>query len=361
MNLKCDLDIREFLDEIAWRIDRKIEEYISRDFGEDFLAFKLKPPKYKPDLEALNKAISEPMWEFLNRGGKRWRPALFLLILEALGGGIEKYFDFAIIPELIHNGTIIADDVEDASMFRRGKPCINRLYGTDIAFNLSNALFFLPMLVLIRNKHLISIDRLNQIFEIYIQEMINLSLGQAMDIAWHKDLIDQDITEEQYFQMCIYKASSLAKMAAKIAAILAGANDEVYEKIERLAELIGISFQIQDDFLDITGKEFCKDKGGLGMDITEGKKSLLVIHTISKADPNDKKRLISILNMHTTNTELKREAICIVEKYDSVEYARNVVKKLKRESLDEIETTLSPSKAKDKLIALVNYLVERKA
>lgn len=360
MNLSDELDIKEYLEKIAKQIDRKIEEFLPRDLEENSQVFNLIPPRYKPDFKALNKAISEPIWEFLDRGGKRWRSALFLLVLEALGGDPEKYFDFSIIPEVIHNGTIIADDIEDGSDLRRGKPCINRLFGLDIAVNLSDALLFLPMLVLFKNRDLISQERANRIYEIFIQEMINLSFGQAIDICWHKDLIGHDLTEEQYFQMCMYKSGSLARMAAKITAVLAKTKDEVYESLERFAEFIGVSFQIQDDILDIVGEEFSKGKGGLGMDITEGKKSLLVIRALNEADSNDKKRLISILSMHTHDKKLIDEAICILKKYGTVDYAKKVVKKWKCKSLDEIDKILSPSKAKNMLIALVNYLVERK-
>jgi len=360
LNLRNYADIEEFLEKTAKLIDQKIEEYMPRSYGGDSLVFKLNPPRYKPDLEALNKAISEPTWEFLERGGKRWRPMLFLLVLEALGGDPEKNFDFAIIPEVIHNGTLIADDVEDASELRRGKPCTYELFGLDVAVNVSDALFFLPMLVLIKNKDIIPPERANRIYEIFVQEMINLSFGQAIDIAWHKGLTSHDVTEEEYLQMCMYKTGTLARMAARMAAVLAGADDEVVEEMGRFAESIGVSFQIQDDILDIVGEEFAKGKGGLGMDITEGKRSLMVIHALRRANPYDEKRLLSILDMHTRDENLRGEAISIIKKYGSVEYARKAAEKLKRESLKEVDKILPPSKAKDKLITLANYLVERK-
>jgi len=359
MNPRDEADIKDFLEKTARRTDQKIEEYMPRRYGEDSLVFRLNPPRYRPDFEALNKAISEPTWEFLERGGKRWRPAVFLLVLEALGGDPEKCFDFAIIPEVIHNGTLIADDIEDASELRREKPCTYRMFGLDIAVNVSDALFFLPMLVLIKNKLVVPSEKANKIYEIFVQEMTNLSFGQAMDIAWHKGLISDEVTEEQYLQMCMYKTGTLARMAVRMAAVLAGADDEVVEKMGRFAESIGVSFQIQDDILDIVGEEFAKGKGGLGMDITEGKRSLMVIHALRRANSNDKKWLTSILDMHTSDETLRREAISILKEYGSVEYAKEVAERLKRESLREVDRILPPSKAKDRLIALANYLVER--
>ncbi len=117
------LKAAKFLEEKAPLIDRAIEKYIPRKITEDSVVFKIIPPMYSHNLETLNKAIAEPIWEILDRGGKRWRPALFLLICEILGRNSDDYLDFAIIPEVVHNGTLIVDDIEDSSELRRGKPC----------------------------------------------------------------------------------------------------------------------------------------------------------------------------------------------------------------------------------------------
>jgi geranylgeranyl diphosphate synthase type I len=93
-------------------------------------------------------------------------------------------------------------------------------------------------------------------------------------------------------------------MSAKIAAVLADANSDSVEKIGKFAESIGVAFQIQDDILDLVGEEFAEMKGGLGQDITEGKRTLMVIHTLEKAETKDRERLLEILNMHTTDQKL---------------------------------------------------------
>jgi geranylgeranyl pyrophosphate synthase len=182
-----------------------------------------------------------------------------------------------------------------------------------------------------------------------------------MDIAWHKGLADANhLTEEAYMQMCAYKTGTLARMAAKMAAVLADANDELVEKIGRFAESMGVAFQIQDDLLDIISQEFARKKGGRGQDITEGKRSLIVIYTLKKASQQDRERLIEILNMHTSDEKLKEEAIGIIEKYGAIEYAKNYTRKIVEESWKEIDPLLSASKAKEKLRAFANYLIQRK-
>jgi len=355
------MDVEKMLEEKVSFIDKVIESYIPRKYSKSSTVFSLSPPRYDYNLEALNKTVAEPVWNFLDRGGKRWRPALFLMVVEALGKDPEALQEFAIIPEVIHNGTIMIDDIEDGSEFRRGEPCTHKLYGLDFAINAGNAMYYLPLLTLIKNRDKLGADKLSRIYEIYTCEMINLSLGQAMDIAWHKGLADADkLTETQYLQMCACKTGTLARMAAKIAAVLCDASEDTVEELGRFAEALGIAFQIQDDVLDLTSEEFAEKKGGRGQDIIEGKRSLIVIRTLEKAKPTDKKRLLSILNMHTTDQRLRNEAIRIMERYHSIEYAKQFAKKLVAESWTEVDRLLAPSGAKGKLKAFADYLIKRK-
>jgi len=354
-------DVEKFLSKQISTIDNMIQKYIPREFEKNSTVFRLNPPMYAYDLEALNKAIAKPIWEFLDRGGKRWRPVLFLLICEALDKSPKDFLDFAIIPEVIHNGTLMIDDIEDSSELRRGKPCTYRIFGMDIAINAGNAMYYLPLLSVIKNKAKLTPAKTNRLYEIYIEEMVNLSFGQAMDIAWHRGIANADkITEKHYLQMCAYKTGTLARMAARLAAVLADASEDFVEKLGKFAESVGIAFQMQDDILDVTGEEFAEKKGAFGMDITEGKRTLMVIHTLENAKPKDKKRLIEILNMHTSDQKLRDEAINIIKNYNSIEYTKQFARKLVKESWNEIDKLLRASSAKEKLRAFATYLIERK-
>jgi geranylgeranyl pyrophosphate synthase len=117
---------------------------------------------------------------------------------------------------------------------------------------------------------------------------------------------------------------------------------------------------MQDDILDLTGEEFAEKKGGRGQDITEGKRSLIVIHTLKVADAKDRNRLIEILNMHTSDQKLKDEAIKIMEKYGSIDYAKDFARKIVKESWKEVERLLPASEAKEKINAFAKFLIERK-
>lgn len=354
------MDIEKFLEEKAPLIDKAIEKYIPRKFTKNAVLFKVNPPKYSCNMETLNKAIAEPIWDMLDRGGKRWRPALFLLICEALGKKSGDFLDFAIIPEVIHNGTLVIDDIEDSSEVRRGKPCSYKIFGVDIAVNAGNTMYYLPLLPLMEKRKEVPAGKLNDIYEIYVQEMINLSIGQAMDIAWHKGLANADeIDEKDYLQMCAYKTGTLARMAAKLAAVLAGADKELVDKLGHFTESIGVAFQMQDDVLDLTGKEFAEKKGGLGMDITEGKRTLMVIRALKTANPKDKKRLVEILNMHTSDQKLRDEAIAIMQKNKAIESVKQTAAKIVEDSWREVDKLLPATEGKEKLKAFAEFLIKR--
>lgn len=355
------MNIEQILKEKAPLIDKAIEKYIPRKFSKDSILFKLNQLSPSYNFEPLNKAVSEPVWEFLDRGGKRWRPTLFLLVCEALDQNPEKLVEYSIIPEVVHNGTLMIDDIEDSSEMRRGKPSTYRLFGVDIAINAGNTMYYLPLLTLLRNRRKIPCETLRKTYEIYTEEMISVSIGQAMDIAWHRGIASADeITEDDYLKMCACKTGALARMAARMAATFSEANEQTVEKLGGFAENVGVAFQIRDDVLDLTSEEFEQKKGGRGQDITEGKRSLIVIHTLKTANAKDRKRLLDILAKHTSDQKLKDEAIFIMEKTGSIEYARQKARKMVINSWSHVEKLLKPSEAKEKLKAFAEFLIERK-
>jgi geranylgeranyl pyrophosphate synthase len=353
--------IEEYLEKKKPEIDKLIEKYLPRKATKKWLDFAFGKPSYFYSQKAAQEVLIEPVYEFLDRGGKRWRPVLFLLLTEALGGDIRKVKDFLIIPELAHDGSIITDDVEDQGELRRGEPCLHILFGTDIAVNAGNFLYFLPLTALIKNKDKFKPEILAKAYEAYAQDMINIHLGQGTDIYWHKGKA-RKINQKEYLQMCAFKTGCLSRLAAKLAVILSGKKDELAERIGRMAEAIGVAFQIQDDILDLSleGKERKKFGKSFGNDIKEGKRTLVVIHTLRKASQRDKKRLLRILNKHTDNLREREEAIKIIKKYGSIDYARKVAKRIIKDSWRDTGKLLPKSKAKIKLEEFINYLIERK-
>jgi len=349
-----------FLEKLRPEIDKVIEKYIPRKINQEWLEFVFGKSNYQYTPKAAQESLIDPAWDFLDRGGKRWRPALFLLIVEAIGGNVEKVRDFSIVPELIHNGSLIIDDIEDEGELRRGKPCLHKIFGVDVAVNLGNFMYFLPLIVFKNNKNNLKPDVLLRAYDVYAQEMTNLHLGQGTDIFWHKGKAE-NISESEYFQMCIFKTGCLSRMAAKLAVVLSEKDEGTAEKIGKVAEAIGVAFQIQDDILDIvlTGRERKEFGKSFGNDIKEGKRSLMVIYTLEKATDKDKKRLFEILNKRTKEVDDVKEAISIMEKYKSIEYAKSVAKNIIIDAWQDVDGVLKESEAKTRLKDFINYLVER--
>ncbi|MCD6230011.1 MAG: polyprenyl synthetase family protein [Candidatus Diapherotrites archaeon] len=356
-------EIKAYLKEKKPFIDSKIEKYIPREYTQESLDFSLGPARYSYDLEAPNEALAKVIWEFLDRGGKRWRPAMFLLLADALGGDVDELGDFVLVPEVVHNGTLLVDDIEDRGELRRGKPCSHLVFGVDVAVNAGNAMYFLPILAFMKNRGRFPAETMLDAYEIYSQEMVNLHFGQAMDIWWHGGKGSSDlIAENEYLQMCAYKTGTLARMSAKLAGVFAGASKEVIESLGKFAESVGVAFQIQDDLLDISLKESERGEFGktFGNDIKEGKRTLMIIHTLKNASQEDRKRLIEILRAHTSDKDLFCEALALLEKYGSAGYAREKAKSLVKESWAEVEKVLEPGEAKEKLQSFVEFLINRK-
>jgi len=351
----------KILEEKKAIVDKTIEKYLPKKLDSRYIEWAFGKANYAYDKNALQKTLSDIVWDILDRGGKRWRPGLLLIVAEALGADPEKIKDFSVIVELAHNGSLLIDDIEDDSELRRGKPCIHKIFGVDAAINAGNFMYFLPTLVFTKNRNKFSEKILLRAHEIFSEEMTTIHLGQGMDIHWHKGKED-DVTEEQYLQMCAYKTGTLARMAARLGVALADGTEEQEERLGKVAESLGIGFQIQDDILNLTAESekgtFTKDY--IGSDISEGKRSLLVIHTLKEASEKDRDRLINILNMHTKDKALIKEAIDIIKKYNSIEYAKGLAKNIVKSAWDAAEPLLKESEAKQQLKMLIEFSTERK-
>ena len=353
--------ISSYSERMKSEINRIIEKYLPKKVTREWLDFTFGKALYQYSPKAAQKALIEPAWDFLTRGGKRWRPIFFLLITEAIGGDVEKVKDFVIIPELIHNGSIIIDDIEDKGELRRDKPCLHKIFGEDIAINAGNFLYYLPLLTLIKKRKEYEPEILVRAYEAYIQEALNLSFGQATDIYWHRGK-QKEISEREYLQMCVNKTGGLLRLTAKLAVIFSKGSRQLAEDMGKIAGELGVAFQIQDDILDIelTGKDREKFGKSFGNDIKEGKRSLMVVHTLEKAKERDKKRLLEILDKPKKTKEEIVEAISIMKKYGSIKYAKKVAKKIAKDAWRKAENILPRNRAKEKLKEFVNFLVERK-
>ena len=349
----------KYIKENAKLVNQELETYLKKKSSSRYIESLLGRSSYEYDPEAMNKSILEPAWYLFDLGGKRWRPALTLLILEALGKDPKEFIEFAIIPEVIHTATLIHDDIEDNSSKRRSAPALHVKYGLDIANNLGDFMYFFPMVALADSPK-ISTEKKNRALSIYVKDMTRISLGQATDIAWHRGLLDPwKITEEKYLQMASDKTGVLSRFACELGAVIAGADEKTIEAVGKFGATIGVAFQIKDDILNITESELSDNKGGVGDDISEGKITIMVIYTLKHGSEQDRKRLIEILDMHTKGKKLIKEAINIMDKYKAKEYADKLAERIMKESWAAVDLKLPDSNAKSMIKELVEFLIHR--
>ncbi|MBU0757439.1 MAG: polyprenyl synthetase family protein [Nanoarchaeota archaeon] len=338
--------IKEFLKKNQKKYDQTIEQYFPKKITKSFLEKNFGPGDY--DLGAINKCLTTPIWNYFEQGGKRLRPALFTLVLGCYKDP-EPFIQYSIIAELIHNGSLVVDDIEDNSDTRRGHPCMHKKFGLDVAINAGNAMYLLPYFILDKaSEHLKS-----EIYHLINKTLFMLHMGQATDIHWHNN--PQPLQEEKYLQMCRMKTGMLTGFSCRMAGLVGEIKD--LDALENFGRAIGIAFQIKDDILNIEGG----DKWGkdFGDDINEGKMTLLVIHTLDTAPKKDTKRLTEILNLHTNDKKLINEAIDIIKKHGAIDYAKKKAEKIITQSWKDVEPILPECKNKKILKELVDFLVDR--
>ncbi len=356
---RMDLPIDVILEEYKALVDKAIEKYIPRKLDGQKLAGLVGKPSYEFDLVACEKSVTAPVWDLLDRGGKRWRPALTMLVGECLGKPAAEMADVAIAAEIVHNGTLMVDDIEDGSEIRRGRPCTHKLFGVDIAVNAGNAMYYLALAPVLGNQKYGESERVKA-YEAYVQEMIRLAFGQGTDIYWH-NRGNQEVSERQYLQMCAFKTGTIARLAAKWGAIFAGGTDKQIEAAGKFAESLGVAFQIQDDVLNLLGEEgrYGKDPGG---DVTEGKRTLLVIHALKNAEKHDAQKLEEILGEHTRDRKKIAAAIAIIRQSGAVGYADGQARKIVLGAWSAFDGEFpAQSEAKEILKKLALFAIERSA
>ncbi len=251
------------------QIHTKLEQIFPSQLGNDFcLAQSGQNGDY--DTDNLTYA-AQPLHHLLSLGGKRWRPLALTLSAAALNVQLDDSLDLACLIELVHDGSLIVDDIEDASPLRRGQPAAHIIYGEGSSINIANHAYFLGSVVL--EKWPGPIEQQMALFCAWARSLRCLHIGQGLDIAWHQQ---QNVypSVEQYLTMCRMKTGALSYLAGEMACILANLDKDEREVLAKAWQDVGVGFQILDDVKNLTtgmkGKMIADD-------LIEGKKSLPII------------------------------------------------------------------------------------
>lgn len=238
------------------------------------------------------------LWELVpdypRRGGKGLRAAFCLAAAGALGGSTRRALNTAVAIELLHNGFLLHDDVQDASELRRGAPTLLASHGAGVAVNVGNATNLLALARLMANRELLGPALAWRILEESERMMRRTLEGQALELGWIRDNAC-DLAEADYYRMCLKKTSWYTAIhPCRMGALIARGERGRPERFDRFGWYLGAAFQIQDDLLNLEGEVglYGKEIGG---DLYEGKRTLMLIHLLRRAAPDERRRLVGFL------------------------------------------------------------------
>lgn len=229
------------------------------------------------------KSLYEPSSYIIKSGGKRLRPFLVLASAKAVGANFSDVYNAAMAVELLHNFTLVHDDIMDNAEKRRGKPTIHKIYDESTAILTGDNLTAYSYKSLLKDCKINCVEVVNT----FTQGIIEVCEGQSLDELFE---IKNNVSISDYKKMIFKKTASLAGMCCSIGAQLGGAGKEEVKSLYNYGRNLGMAFQIQDDFLDIFGdeKKFGKLVGG---DLLEGKKTYLLLRALEKAKGKNKRSL----------------------------------------------------------------------
>lgn len=248
----------------------------------------LRISEYSSMAEAAIRALSLPSGKFeglyspisysMQAGGKRLRPTLVLMAADAFGNCPEKAINPAVGIEMFHNFTLLHDDVMDKSDLRRGRPSVHAKWNDNIAILSGDTMMTLA------SKKIAEVDDsiLRPVLDSFNDQALRVYEGQHLDMDFENK---ESVALDDYIEMIKLKTGALLGAAAKIGALIGGASDEDAEKMYEFGLMLGVAFQIEDDYLDTFGNAdtFGKPIGG---DINNNKKTFLMVKALSAGGSN---------------------------------------------------------------------------
>jgi len=299
--------------------------------------------------------LYEAARHIIEAGGKRLRPYLVLKSCELLGGDQKAAIPYAAAMEILHNFTLVHDDVMDNDPLRRSVPTVHAKWNVPIAIASGDLLFAKVYEVIIREKTgQMPCDKVLACIERLTDASIAICEGQVMDISYPGT---ENVTESDYIAMVGRKTAALFKACAEVGAIVGGGTKNEVELLGDYAWNAGISFQIIDDYLGVTADEKTLGKP-IGSDFREGKKTLIIIHALWNASPDDRQKVINVLGNAQANHKDVESVMKILEKTGSLIYAKGQAKTYAEKAKKRLAKFLESDSKRD-LVELVDYFIAR--
>ena len=299
--------------------------------------------------------LYDPVNYILKLGGKRLRPLLTLMATEAFEGDVHKALNAALSIEVFHNFSLVHDDIMDAAPLRRGMPTVHHKWDVNTGI-LSGDAMLIQVYQILQNYDK---DVLKKLLKILNKTALQVCEGQQFDLDFE---YQDNVTHSQYIEMIRLKTAVLLGCSLKMGAIIGGASKDNGKIIYDYGVLLGLAFQIQDDYLDVFGNanSFGKQIGG---DIVENKKTILFHQSMDKGSREEQKELQSWFSTKTQKnfTDKKvKEVKKLFEMTGAKESSLNLVEMYTKKAFKKLNDINLPLKSKKIFESFGLQLMDRK-
>ncbi len=287
--------------------------------------------------------------------GKFVRSTMCLLSCEAVGGNISQVMPAAAAVELIHNFSLIHDDIEDASHERHHRPTVWKTWGRSQAINAGDAMFALAYLALLRLQEKgIAGEKIVGSSEMLSLACLELCEGQYLDIEYEDRL---DTTVEDYLDMAAKKTAALFAASTSLGAYLGSRDGKLVDSLRLFGKELGIAYQIYDDILGIWGA--VDSTGKSAGDIPQRKKTLPVIYGLQNGKGEARKRLKELYSHKSIKGEDINEVMSVLDQSGARDYAENLVKQYYCRALTYLDATGLDESRQAPLKKTAGFLLKR--
>jgi len=312
--------------------------------------------------EQLVQALVEPIREISDRGGKGWRSYAALACIDVVGGDSRRFGHWLPMPELLHVGSLIIDDVEDESTVRRGGAACHVVHGQNRAINAGTAAYFLA-------EPPVSSDDLPpeaklRIYRLYFDAMRAGHAGQALDLEGVDQqaaiaMVSGDTSQLEQHVLAIHRLKTAvpAGMMARVGAILGGGSELQINALGRFFEAVGLAFQITDDVLNLRGFE--RGLKERGEDIRHGKVTLPVVKALGCLPLERRTWLWDALRSKPRDTDLISRTIELIEEVGALDACSRMAREQVEDAWSRLDPVLDDSQVKLTFRAFSWFVIER--
>lgn len=285
----------------------------------------------------------------LENSGKQLRPVLALLVASACGQPNDDSCHYAAASELLHNATLLHDDVADKSDCRRGKPTLNALMGPSVSVLVGDYWLVRAVRCILDAK-----SHGENVIRVFAKTLSDLTEGEMLQLQKAETC---DTSEEDYLKVIYCKTASLFEAASLSAAISVNATEEMQSSVRRFATDLGIAFQIRDDIFDYyDSTEIGKPTGN---DMVEGKLTLPVIYAVNNGGNEDMRRLALKVKEHSVSADEIAQLVDYTKQMGGIEYAERRMWEFHAHAQQFIDDRVGQPDVKAALQTYLDYVIKR--